>query len=166
MKLTLSTFVLSLFIVLGATAQDNEAMIEQLDNSHDAIIGQIGSYNSATADQKGGNNSFALNQTGSHKAILEQTGAENIATIDQWVGSQNNAPGASSVLIDQAGKGNSVNLPQTQSNSTVSSIGEEYGSSAFALLMQHGFSNDIVLAQNGSHYASFTQNGSQNNATV
>lgn len=176
MKLTLSIFVLSLSIAFGAIAQGNEAMIEQL-----------GLQNSATSFQGGENNSFTLHQVGSHETTIEQAGADNTATVQQWAGVQNSEPGVSAAFLEQTGTGNeisisqygehvtdieqsgsqnSIDLTQAQSNSTVSSLGEEYGSGAFALLMQHGFSNDIVLAQNGSHYAEITQNGSQNTANV
>ena len=151
------------------------------------VIGQVGFENSSDAYQQGDRNSLTLSQIGSHEAIIEQAGSDNKAAIQQWAGVQNSEPGASSAIvyqtgianeisidqygehiaeIGQTGDENTINLTQAQSNSTVSSLGEEYGSGAFALLMQHGFSNEITLAQNGSHYASISQNGSQNKATV
>ncbi|MFO7846525.1 MAG: hypothetical protein R6V27_08185, partial [Balneolaceae bacterium] len=74
--------------------------------------------------------------------------------------------GEHSASVEQTGNGNIVGVEQQGSNEHQSSFSEEFGSGAFALLMQHGIGNEIMLAQNGSHYAEITQNGSQNTANV
>jgi hypothetical protein len=104
----------------------------------------------AYIEQVGDDNIITLEQTGSHSAWITQEGQGHVATVTQTGTSGNGIP------FDPPGKGN-PDPPPFRGDQSAGSVAVSY---------QQGLKNELVLNQEGSHFAEINQTGEKNNAIV
>jgi len=103
----------------------------------------------AHIEQVGDDNSVTLEQTGSHSAWISQEGQGHVTTVTQ-TGTSSGIP------FNPPGKGN-PDPPPFRGDQSAGSI---------AVTHQQGLENELVLYQEGSHFAEINQTGEKNNAIV
>ncbi|WP_340106025.1 hypothetical protein [Rhodohalobacter sp. 8-1] len=183
-KLTTLSIAL-LFSVVSAFAQSNEATATQEVDDSEIIINQAGSSNTAVALQTLGNDKMLIDidqqGSGNDADVTQQYGQWHEAQIDQ-VGSGNEVnltQDNTSTLADvsQEGAGNSADIYQRNYRfefGTYSSrvdVGQ-IGDNNEVMVDSDGFGNNVSIEQGSEtmasdgQYASVTQNGSDNQATI
>lgn len=183
-KLTTLSIAL-LFAAGSAFAQNNEATATQEVDDSEITIDQAGSSNSADALQTLGNGNMLIN--------IDQQGSENDADVTQqfgqWHEAQIDQAGTgnevnltqdnTSTLADvsQEGTGNSADIYQRNYRFEFGTYSsrvdvDQIGDNNEALVSSDGFGNNVSIEQGSDtrasdgQYASVTQNGSDNEATI
>ena len=111
--------------------------------------GKVGS-SIAYIEQVGDDNNVTLAQTGSHSAWITQEGQGHVATVTQT------GTSGSGIPFNPPGKGN-PDPPPFRGYQSAGSVAVTY---------QQGLKNELVLNQEGSHFAEINQTGEKNNAIV
>jgi len=143
MKKISSILLFSLLFALSATAQSNEASIDQMGDMNETAVVQFGFQQFAE-----------VNQNGSHEAFIDQAGSSNRATVNQNA----SADWSEGDLPTHPAFG-SNGIPFRGSDGGVSE-------NSYAMISQDGVSNIAQVDQYGSHEANITQQGISNSALV